>query len=212
MSRPLALLGLGLVVAAALWLALGDPAGGPGPTLAPGTGEVRRGSGAGGPPAAGPGADAGGGPVEPNGTVVRVVDGDTVQLALEGGTETVRLIGVDTPETVDERKPVQCYGPEASARTKALLPAGTPVRVERDAEARDQYGRLLAYVTRAADGLFVNRSLLADGYGVVLSIAPNTTHAAAFRAAEAAARQAGLGLWGTCGGPGVPAAPSTTAG
>ena len=209
MSRPLALLGLGLVVAAALWLALGDPSSGPGPTLAPSTGEVARGSGASGAPA---GTDAPATPVEANGTVVRVVDGDTVQLALEGGTETVRLIGVDTPETVDERKPVQCYGPEASARTKALLPTGTPVRVERDAEARDQYGRLLAYVTRAADGLFVNRSLLADGYGVVLSIAPNTTHAAAFRAAEAAARQAQLGLWGTCGGPGVPAAPSTTGG
>lgn len=212
MSRPLALLGLGLVVAAALWLALGDPSGGPGPTLAPSAGEVPRGSGASGAPADTVTPSDTATPVEPNGTVVRVVDGDTVQLALEGGTETVRLIGVDTPETVDERKPVQCYGPEASARTKALLPVGTSVRVERDAEARDQYGRLLAYVTRAADGLFINRSLLADGYGVVLSIAPNTTHAATFRAAEAAARQARLGLWGACGGPGVPAAPSTTGG
>jgi micrococcal nuclease len=193
MPRTLVLLGLGLVVAVAVWFALGAPSGGDGPVLAPPSG------------ASAPAVAA-------NGTVVRVVDGDTVQLALEGGTETVRLIGVDTPETVDERKPVQCYGPEASAHTKALLPPGTAVRVERDAEARDQYGRLLAYVHRAADGLFVNLELVEDGYGVVLSIAPNTTHVAAFRAAEAAARQAGLGLWGTCGGPGKAAASSTTVG
>lgn len=193
MSRPLVLLGLGLVVAVAAWLALGAPRGADAPVLSPPD-------------------TASGVAVTANATVVRVVDGDTVQLAFDGTTETVRLLGVDTPETVDERKPVQCYGPEASAHTKALLPAGTSVRVERDEEARDQYGRLLAYVTRAADGLFVNRSLVADGYGVVLVIEPNHAHAASFRAAEAAAKQAGLGLWGTCGGPGKAAAPSTTRG
>ena len=76
-----------------------------------------------------------------------------------GRDERVRLIGIDTPETVDPRKPVQCFGKEASDHTKALLPAGTAVRLERDAEARDRYDRLLAYVYRASDGLFVNLEL-----------------------------------------------------
>lgn len=201
MSRTLVLLGLGLVVAVAVWLTLGAPRT-DGPQLAPVSGA------AGAEPAApaASGADA----ATANATVVRVVDGDTVHLAFGSTVETVRLLGIDTPETVDERKPVQCFGPEASARTKALLAPGTPVHVERDTEARDQYGRLLAYVWRAADGLFVNRSLVADGYAVVLVIEPNHAHAADLRAVEATARQGGLGLWGTCGGPGRAAAPSTT--
>lgn len=193
MSRPLVLLGLGFVVAVTAWLALGAPSGSDAPVLAP-------------PPSSAAAA------VASSATVVRVIDGDTVQLAFDGATETVRLLGIDTPETVDDRKPVQCFGPEASARTKALLPSGTAVQVTRDEEARDQYGRLLAYVVRAADGLDVNHSLVADGYAVVLVIEPNHAHAAALRAAEASARQAGLGLWGTCGGPGKAAAPSTTRG
>src|SRR5688572_14844689 len=65
-------------------------------------------------------------------TVTRVVDGDTIQARLPGGEETIRLIGIDTPETVDPRKPVQCFGREASERTKALLPEGTAIRLERD--------------------------------------------------------------------------------
>jgi micrococcal nuclease len=148
--------------------------------------------------------------VAANGVVVRVVDGDTVQVEVAGVTEPVRLIGVDTPETVDERKPVQCFGPEASAHTKSLLPAGTAVRLERDAEARDKYGRLLAYLYRASDGLFVNLQLVRDGYGAVLLIEPNVTHAAAFRDAQATARRQRAGLWGVCGEPGLAAAPSTT--
>src|SRR5205085_3089746 len=88
-------------------------------------------------------------------TVARVVDGDTIVVHLGGRTETVRLLGIDTPETVDPRKPVQCFGTEASHRTKELLPPGTGVRLERDVEARDIYGRLLAYVRRD-DGTFVN--------------------------------------------------------
>ena len=141
---------------------------------------------------------------------MRVVDGDTVQITINDATESVRLIGVDTPETVDERKPVQCYGPEASAHTKQLLPAGTAVHLERDAEVRDKYGRLLAYIYRASDGLFVNLELVADGYGSVLAIKPNVTYEAVFRDAEATARQRGAGLWGTCGQPGLAASPSTT--
>jgi len=112
--------------------------------------------------------------------------------------ERVRLIGIDTPETVAPNRPVQCYGPEASAHTKDLLPAGTYVHLDRDVEARDDYGRLLAYVTRATDGLFVNVELAADGYADALAIAPNTAHARDVAAAVASARAAKKGLWGAC--------------
>jgi micrococcal nuclease len=131
-------------------------------------------------------------------TIVRVVDGDTVVAHLPGGDEKVRLIGIDTPETVDPRKPVQCYGPEASARTKQLLPKGTAIRMERDAEARDRYGRLLAYVYRAGDGTFVNLALATEGFAHPLTIAPNVAYADRFAAAVADARAAGRGLWSAC--------------
>jgi micrococcal nuclease len=111
-----------------------------------------------------------------NAVVVRVVDGDTVVMKVGTKEERVRLIGIDTPETVAPDRPVQCYGPEASAHTKELLPAGTYVHLDRDVEARDDYGRLLAYVTRATDGLFVNVELAADGFADALSIPPNTAH------------------------------------
>ena len=82
-------------------------------------------------------------------TVVRAVDGDTLVVTLAtGGTETVRLIGVDTPETVAPRRPVECFGPEAAAALAALVPPGTEVRLSRDVEPRDRYDRLLAYVHR----------------------------------------------------------------
>lgn len=130
-------------------------------------------------------------------TVVRVVDGDTIVVRLPRGDETVRLIGIDTPETVDPRKPVQCFGKEASERTKALLPPGTEIRLERDVEARDHYGRLLAYVHRA-DGTFVNLALAEEGYAQALTIPPNVAYSTRFSAAVAAAREAARGLWGAC--------------
>jgi micrococcal nuclease len=131
-------------------------------------------------------------------TVVRVVDGDTLVARLPAGDEKIRLIGIDTPETVDPRKPVQCFGREASARTKALLPKGTAIRLERDAEARDRYGRLLAYVYRADDGTFVNLALAEEGFAQPLTIPPNVAYADRFAAAAAGARAAGLGLWEAC--------------
>ena len=131
-------------------------------------------------------------------TVERVVDGDTVIVRLSGRDERVRLIGIDTPETVDPRKPVQCFGKQASNRTKALLPKGTPVRLERDVEARDRYGRLLAYLYRATDGTFVNLTLAEEGYAQTLTIPPNVAYADRFAAAVADARRAGRGLWGAC--------------
>ncbi len=137
--------------------------------------------------------------------VSRVVDGDTIVIDLGGQQEKVRLIGIDTPETKSPTKPVQCYGKEASAHMAELLPSGTPVRLERDVEERDKYGRLLAYVYRVSDGLFVNLDLAQGGYADALRIAPNVAHAEEFQAAVDGAHRQDSGLWGTCGGPGHPA-------
>ena len=139
-------------------------------------------------------------------TVERVVDGDTLVAGVEGRAERVRLIGVDTPETVSPSKPVQCYGKQASDHLKALLVPGTAVTLVTDAETHDQYGRLLAYVYRHADGLFVNLELARDGYASLLTFPPNVAHESQFAQAVDAAHQRRLGLWGTCGGPGVPLA------
>ena len=133
-----------------------------------------------------------------NATVVRVVDGDTVVFDIDGQREFVRLIGIDTPETVKPNSPVECYGPEASAATKALLPEGTEVRLERDVEARDDYDRLLAYAYRADDGMFVNLELVRQGYAVLLTFPPNVAHVDEFVDAAERARSAGSGLWAAC--------------
>jgi micrococcal nuclease len=137
-------------------------------------------------------------------SVAHVVDGDTIDVRVGGRVERVRLLGIDTPESVKPRTPVQCYAREASARTKALLPVGTLVRLVRDAEARDAYGRLLAYVYRAGDGLFVNLTLAREGYAGPLPFRPNLAHAAELAEAADAAHAAGRGLWGRCGGPHEP--------
>jgi micrococcal nuclease len=132
-----------------------------------------------------------------SGTVERVVDGDT--FVLEGGGR-VRLLGIDTPETVDSDRPVGCYGPQASVYAKHLL-SGRRVRLVYDRELRDRYGRLLAYVylRRPAGELFVNARLIALGYARTLSIPPNTAHAGELRRLEAGAALAGRGLWSACG-------------
>lgn len=135
--------------------------------------------------------------------VTRVVDGDTIAVRFGTGssatTEKVRLIGIDTPESVKPNTPVQCFAIEASKRTKALLPPGTAVRLERDVEPRDVYHRLLAYVYRSSDGLFVNLSLARDGFAVLDTFPPNVAHVDDFTAAVSTARDANLGLWGSCG-------------
>ena len=125
--------------------------------------------------------------------VVRVVDGDTIEV--DGGRK-VRLIGVNTPETVDPRKAVQCYGHEASDYTKSLL-EGTAVRLVKDISDTDKYGRLLRYVYME-DGTFVNLTLVAGGYAQVNTYPPDVAHAREYQAAQAEARQAGRGLWGSC--------------
>jgi micrococcal nuclease len=137
--------------------------------------------------------------------VVKVVDGDTIEVELGGRTENVRLLGIDTPETKDPRKPVQCFGAEASAHTAELLPPGTEVRLVPDVERRDRYDRVLAYVYRVSDGLFVNLELARDGYADLLTYPPNVAHTAELSAAVAEARREQRGLWQACGGPGRPA-------
>ena len=133
-----------------------------------------------------------------NATVERVVDGDTIIVRAGGRRERVRLIGIDTPESVKPNTPVQCFAIEASNRTKALLPPGTPVRLVGDVEQRDRYKRLLAYVYRARDDLFVNLVLAREGYAVPYTFPPNVAHTAEFVAAAAEARDAHRGLWSAC--------------
>jgi micrococcal nuclease len=132
-----------------------------------------------------------------SGVVTRVVDGDTVHVRIGGDDEAVRYIGVDTPETVKPGSPVQCFGKVASAYNHRLV-EGQPVRLRFDAERRDRYGRLLAYVYRARDGLFVNAQLVRRGYARTLTIPPNVAHAGEFRRLARSARQAGRGLWSAC--------------
>jgi micrococcal nuclease len=132
-----------------------------------------------------------------SGTVTRVVDGDTVHVRIDGSDERVRYIGVDTPETVKPNTPVQCFGEAASHYNRRLI-AGQAVRLRFDAERHDRYGRLLAYVYRARDGLFVNAALVRGGYATTLTIAPNTVHAAQFAALERRARGHRRGLWRRC--------------
>jgi len=127
--------------------------------------------------------------------VSRVVDGDTIVVA---GGERVRLIGMDTPETVDPRRPAGCFGKEASRFTASLLPPGTAVRLVGDVEQRDRYGRLLAYVYRRSDGLFVNAELVRRGFAQVLTIPPNVAHTDELAALARQAREAAQGLWGAC--------------
>jgi micrococcal nuclease len=131
-----------------------------------------------------------------HGRVVRVVDGDTIRVRLDGGRiERVRYIGVDTPESVKPGTPVQCFAKKAS-HFNASLVSGRQVTLKTDAEERDRYGRLLAYVY--ADGRFVNRELVARGYARTLTIPPNVAHADEFARLARRAREAGVGLWQAC--------------
>jgi endonuclease YncB( thermonuclease family) len=141
-------------------------------------------------------------------TVVRVVDGDTVVVELGGSEETVRLIGIDTPETVAPDQPEECFGAEASAHLAALLPPGSAVRLTRDVEPRDAYDRLLAYVEAGGEGRLVNLSLVAEGYAVAKHYPPNTAHRDDLEAAERAARAGRFGLWSACGGADVALTPA----
>ncbi|MGQ0830103.1 MAG: thermonuclease family protein [Microthrixaceae bacterium] len=137
-------------------------------------------------------------------TVTHPIDGDTIEVRVGGTTERVRLIGIDTPESGARDRPIECYGVEAKDRMAALLPPGTAVRLERDVEARDKYGRLLAYVFRADDGVHVNLLLVEEGFAEARPFAPNVTRQAELDRAERDARAANRGLWPVCGGTDLP--------
>jgi micrococcal nuclease len=127
--------------------------------------------------------------------VTRVIDGDTIEVRLDGRTEDVRYIGVDTPETVKPGAPIECFGPEAHEFNEALVD-GEAVRLDYDAERRDVYGRLLAYVHVGAT--FVNAELVRRGFATTLTIPPNDRYAATFARLEREAADAGRGLWEKC--------------
>ena len=129
--------------------------------------------------------------------VTRVVDGDTIIVSLDGRRERVRYTGIDTPESVAPNRPVECFGPAASKRNRALVD-GRRVRLEFDVERRDRYDRLLAYVRRTSDGMFVNAELVRSGYAQVMTIPPNVRYADRFLQLQREARSAGRGLWGGC--------------
>ncbi|MGN6202821.1 MAG: thermonuclease family protein [Solirubrobacterales bacterium] len=133
--------------------------------------------------------------------VLRAVDGDTIEVRLDGEREDVRYIGVDTPETVKPGTPVQCFGPRAH-RFNARLVTHRRVRLVFGVERRDVYGRLLAYVylpsARHGGDRFVNAELARRGLARTLTIPPNDRYAGRFKRLENAAARAGRGLWGSC--------------
>ena len=125
-------------------------------------------------------------------TVVRVVDGDTIQVRVGDQTEKVRYIGIDAPETRHPTRGEEPGGREATAVNRHLVD-GRTVRLELDVRHRDRYGRLLAYVH--VDGIMVNAELVRLGYAHAVSVPPNVRHQHALRALERQARDAGRGLW-----------------
>lgn len=126
--------------------------------------------------------------------VVRVVDGDTIVIDRGQGAESLRYLGVDTPETVHPSRPTGCFGTEASVYNQSLV-AGQTVRLERDISDVDKYGRLLRYVY--VGDVMINLALVQGGYAQVVTYPPDVRHIEIFRTAETAAREAGRGLWGS---------------
>lgn len=132
-------------------------------------------------------------------TVVRVIDGDTVEL--ETG-ERVRYIGVDTPETKHPSKPVQCFGREASKRNKELV-EGKEVLLEKDVSDTDRYGRLLRYIyipnpDASDEAIFVNEYLIEQGFGQVITYPPDVKYHPQLLSAQHIAQDEKRGLWGNC--------------
>ena len=137
-------------------------------------------------------------------TVTRVVDGDTVHVSINSRDETVRMIGVNTPETHHPSKPVGHYGPEAEKFTRSQLD-GKQIWVQKDVQERDKYGRLLAYIWLEQPAFdsesevrakMYNAKLLLDGYAQVMTIPPNVKYADLFVKLQREAREGGRGLWG----------------
>jgi micrococcal nuclease len=127
---------------------------------------------------------------------VSVADGDTIRVRLASGrVERVRYIGIDTPETAKPGAPGECYAERARTFNERLV-ARHAVRLVLDAEERDRYGRLLAYVYKG--GTFVNAELVRRGYADVLTVPPNVRFATRFKRLARDARSRGRGLWTVC--------------
>lgn len=144
--------------------------------------------------------------------VTRIVDGDTIVVEITdrfggpgagratiGDEHRVRLIGIDTPESVDPRSPVECFGTEASEAAKALL-EGTDVRLVKDVSETDRFGRLVRYVYVGAE--MANARLVVNGYATAFTYPPDVRHSSLFIELEREARDGGRGLWSpeTCNG------------
>jgi micrococcal nuclease len=132
--------------------------------------------------------------------VIKVVDGDTIEVEEASQSYKLRFIGIDTPETVDPRRPVGCFGKEASAETKRLL-EGKLVRLEKDISETDKFGRLLRYVyLPLEDGteLFVDDYLVREGYARVSTYPPDVKFVERLKQAEIEARENNRGLWSKC--------------
>lgn len=150
--------------------------------------------------------------------VTEVVDGDTIKVSINGSVETLRIIGLDTPETLDPRKPVQCFGKEASNKAKAFL-IGKTVTLEADSTQGelDKYGRLLRYVF--LDGVDYGKTMISEGYAHEYTYKLPYKYQTAYKAAQASAEANKLGFWSpnSCNGttstavsPTAPIAPTTT--
>ncbi|MGH1342524.1 MAG: thermonuclease family protein [Nannocystales bacterium] len=137
-------------------------------------------------------------PIEPamDARLVRVTDGDTIVVTVDGKQERVRLIGIDTPETKHSPRGAEPLADEATAALRTLLRRHPlRLRLRLDAEERDRYGRLLAYVY--ANGVFVNEAMVRDGWARALRIPPNVRHAKTFDRLADEARRRRLGIWAT---------------
>lgn len=146
-------------------------------------------------------------------TVTRVVDGDTLVVNIDGKSSKLRLIGMDTPETVDPSRPVMCFGHQATEETQRLVDqANGKVLLEKDVSETDKYGRLLRYVWLLhPDGRrMLNQELVKSGFARSYTYPPDVRYAEIFRQEEQRARAAGKGLWGACSGFDVPVATQAT--
>jgi len=131
-------------------------------------------------------------------TVTRVVDGDTIRVDIDGTEFRVRYIGIDTPETVDPRRPVGCFGKEASERNRQLVD-GKIIGLEKDVSETDSFGRLLRYIW--VGDQMVNATLVDEGYALASTYPPDVKYSELFASLQAQARDNDRGLWGdACAG------------
>lgn len=200
MKRALVLIAVLALTGFAVWIVLSGQGSLPGTGLTPGT----PGSPAPAAPSTTSAPTTGPVPSDPAGggipvparaeemTVVSIHDGDTLNLRdRTGTTETVRIIGIDTPEIYPE---YECFGDEATDELFRLAPVGSTVRVTTDVEPFDRYDRLLLYIWNE-DGVFVNLALVQGGFAEAIRVRPNDSYWDELRAAEAKAERAGLGMW-----------------